>query len=149
MRLKSLVFALSLLPFCSLAQLNTTQVGHLDINTVHSTGLNDIWGYVDTLGNEYALVGATDGVSIVDVTNPAVPVEVHWTPGLNSIWRDIKTFNKHAYVTTEANEGLLIIDLSTLPNAAGIDTLHWFGPGLSSDSLMTAHNLFIDSAGYC
>ena len=73
------------------AQLNMTQLGYLDIPTLHSTGLNDIWGYTDELGNEYALVGAKDGVSIVDVTVPTSPVEVKWIPGMNSIWRDIKT----------------------------------------------------------
>ena len=31
--------------------------------------LNDVWGYVDTSGNEYALVGLRNGLSIVEVTN--------------------------------------------------------------------------------
>ena len=29
--------------------------------------LSNIWGYVDTTGNEYALVGANNGLSIVNV----------------------------------------------------------------------------------
>ena len=36
--------------------------------------LSNIWGYVDSLGNEYALVGAQNGLSIVDVTNPTNPI---------------------------------------------------------------------------
>ncbi len=40
-------------------------------------GLNDIWGWTDPqTGKEYALVGLTDGVSFVDITDPAEPVVV-------------------------------------------------------------------------
>jgi hypothetical protein len=55
------------------------------------------------------------GVSIVDITNAASPNELVFIPGANSIWREIKTNGDYAYVTTEAEEGLLIIDLSPLP----------------------------------
>ena len=127
------------------AQLNMTQLGYLDIPTLHSTGLNDIWGYTDELGNEYALVGAKDGVSIVDVTVPTSPVEVKWIPGMNSIWRDIKTVGDYAYVTTEAEEGLLIIDLSPLPASTTLPTNYYTG-SVGSEWL-TAHNLYADN-GY-
>lgn len=133
--------------FSSNAQLNMTQVGHLDLNSLHSTGLNDIWGYVDGTGVEYALVGASDGTSVVSLQDPANPVEVFWKPGINSTWRDIKTWNNHAYITTEAEEGLLILDLSSLPNASNIDTTHWFG--VTPNNYLSAHNLFIDDNGYC
>ena len=67
--------------------------------------LNDIWGYEDTSGNEYALVGMTTGVSIVDVTNPDVPNELFFISGPNSTWRDIKTWDGYAYVTNETDSG--------------------------------------------
>ena len=31
---------------------------------------------------------------------------------MNSIWRDVKTYGHYAYVTTEAYNGLLIMNLS-------------------------------------
>ena len=31
---------------------------------------SDIWGWVDSNGNEFAIVGLNDGFSVVDVTNP-------------------------------------------------------------------------------
>ena len=36
--------------------------------------LANICGYVDSLGNEYALVGASHGMSIVNINNPSAPV---------------------------------------------------------------------------
>ena len=32
--------------------------------------LNDIWGWVDSAGNEYAIVGTNDGTSIFDLSDP-------------------------------------------------------------------------------
>ena len=36
---------------------------------------NDIWGWVDSTGNEFALVGLRSGFSVVNVTNPSSPSE--------------------------------------------------------------------------
>lgn len=40
------------------------QLGHLP----YSDELSDIWGWADNNGNEYALVGTSFGLSVVDVT---------------------------------------------------------------------------------
>ena len=77
--------------------------------------ISDVWGYTDEFGNEYALVGAQKGFSIVDVTTPSNPVEVFYQSGYKSTWRDIKVYNDHAYITNETNGGLLIVDMSPLP----------------------------------
>ena len=90
--------------------LNMVQVGNLSYNQ----DLNDIWGYVDHEGKEHALVGCANGFSYVDISNPASPQEVFFVPGSNSIWRDLKTWNNYAYITTEAEDGLLIVDLNDL-----------------------------------
>ena len=44
---------------------------------IDSTGFYDIWGYFDTLtGKEYALLcSPSDGLHIIDVTDPYVPYE--------------------------------------------------------------------------
>ena len=63
--------------------------------------LNDIWGWVDSSGNEYAIVGMNNGTSIIDLSDPLSPQEVLFVPGMNSIWRDIKTYGHYAYVTTD------------------------------------------------
>lgn len=121
-------------------QLNMTELGVLDIPTIHETGLNDIWGYTDEAGNEYAIVGAQDGVSVVDVTDPTSPEEIFWVDGLNSIWRDIKTWGDYAYVTTEAMQGLMILDLSGLPGDTDIPVSFYEAP--EGSEWLSAHNLY-------
>ncbi|UKN01832.1 choice-of-anchor B family protein [Paracrocinitomix mangrovi] len=135
-----LLLALTAFTFNSFSQINMDSLGYMDIATMHSTDLNDIWGYTDELNNEYALVGTMDGTSIVDVTDPSNLVEIAWIPGMNSIWRDIKVYGDYAYVTTEASEGLLIIDLSPLPSSTTLPTTHYNGP--MGNQWSSAHNLY-------
>lgn len=119
---------------------NLNMVGHYPF----SVDLSDVWGYVDEEGNEYALVGRNDGFSVIDVTDPQNMSEVFSAPGMNSIWRDIKTWGDYAYITCECGPGLLIVDLSPLPDTAGLTYTYW-----TSDTLTfyQAHNLYIDEAG--
>ena len=120
----------------SLAQgsLNMDLVGNL----AYPQGTNDIWGYSDG-SNEYALVGTQTGFSVVDVTNPSEPNELFFIPGSNSTWRDIKTWQKYAYVTTEATDGLLIVDLSDQTGQTYVYTEEFF---------TKSHNIYIDENGY-
>ena len=76
---------------------------------------SDIWGHVDSFGNEYAIVGNNNGTSIVNVTDPINPIEVFFTSGPSSTWRDIKVWGDVAYITNETSGGLKIIDMSSLP----------------------------------
>ena len=127
--------------------LNVQQVAHVPTASFQvPTDLSDIWGWVDSQGNEYALVGTNEGTSIFSLANPSQPVEVFFEQGMNSIWRDIKTFGNYAYVTTEAPNGLLIIDMSGLPSNTNLTTHYYTGPALAS--WQKAHNLFIDDRGY-
>ncbi len=128
------------------SQLNMTQLGHIDYSTLHTTVLNDIWGYVDENGNEYGLLGTTKGTSIVDLTDPTNPTEIFWMPGMTSTWRDLKTFGDFAYVTTEAIEGLLIIDMSPLPASTTLATNYY--SGAIGFEWQSAHNIYVDTAGY-
>lgn len=137
---------LAFLPAFLYAQVNIDSVGHVNYSLLHDSGLNDVWGYVDEENNEYALVGGTKGTGVVDVTDPANATEVFWEPGMTSIWRDLKTFGDFAYVTTEALNGLLIMNLSPLPASTFITTNYYFGP--SGQEWQSAHNLYVDSAGY-
>lgn len=144
--MKFFCFLTFLISFSSWAQnFNLDSLSHMDFNSTHNTQLNEIWGYTDELGNEYALVGARNGVSIVDVTNPQNPIEVYWHTGLTSVWRDIKTYGDFAYVTTEADDGLLIIDLSPLPNNPIVNTTNYYN---TTDYWSSAHNIYIDENGY-
>ena len=130
-------FLLISIPFLIFAQNNVTFLSNLNS---HPTGdYNDIWGYVDGSGNEYALLGCESGTSIVNVTDPSNPSEVAFISGTASIWRDIKTWGEYAYVVSDqTNDGLQIIDLSQLPTTATLvaQLNTWFN---------RAHNIFIDN----
>lgn len=120
-------------------------VGHLDYNALHSTMLNDCWGYVDETGIEYAIVGTRSGTSIVSLENPSNPTELFWRSGVNSVWRDIQVYDDYAYITTEAEEGLLIVDLSPLPASNTLPYTYYYGE--NGNNWTSAHDIFIDTTG--
>lgn len=112
--------------------------------------LNDVWGWADDeTGNEYALVGARTGVSIVDVTDPDNIEEKAFLEGATSTWRDLKTYGDFAYVTNEEANGLEIIDLSNLPTTGEVNSFNWTPVFPNGDTLESCHNLYIDEFGYC
>jgi choice-of-anchor B domain-containing protein len=115
-------------------------------NTTLHGSLSDVWGYVDSLGNEYAIVGLQKGVSIVDVTDPANMTEVFYVAGPSSIWRDIKTWDKHAYITNETSGGLTIIDMSALPGIITTGDVYYHTG--TTYPFTRAHNLYIDENGF-
>lgn len=136
-------FIILLFGFNSFAQnLNVTFKSQL--NYPGQTCAN-ICGYVDQSGNEYALVGASGGMSIVDVTDPVNPLEVIQIPGVNNLWKEIKVRGNYAYVTTEGGGGLQIVNLTSLPNVAGIAYHNWTGDGAIAGQLNSIHALHIDN----
>ncbi|MBK6641799.1 MAG: hypothetical protein IPG39_11460 [Bacteroidetes bacterium] len=111
----------------------------------YGVSLSNIGGYVDSQGNEYALVGYYEGLSIVDVTDPDNPVGSVHDSALNLIKREVKVWDTYAYVTTEGgNSGLQIVDLSDLPNS--VNSKYWAGSGAINNQLETIHALHIDAA---
>ncbi len=146
MKTTYLLFVFTLLLCTCNAQLNVDSLSHIDYQQLHGANLNDVWGYVDELGNEYAIVGTSKGTSIVNVTNPNNPVEVYWLPGSESIWRDPCVYGNYAYVTTEAEDGLQIIDLTPLPQSTNLNSTLYTGP--IGSSWQSAHTCFVDENGF-
>lgn len=95
-------------------------VAHLTTDELSATANNDIWGWTDPLdGREYALVGTRQGTVFIDITQADVPVIVGTllTATDDSTWRDIKVFNDHAFIVSEAdNHGMQVFDLTRLRN---------------------------------
>lgn len=104
-----------------------------------------IWGYVDDDGTEYALVGTYAGVSIVDVSDPDNPEVKFDVPHTQNLWREIKTYGHYAYATNEVGGGLLVIDLSDLPNSVSQSTFTYTDQ--SGGVQDHAHTLWIDEFG--
>jgi choice-of-anchor B domain-containing protein len=139
-----LITAISFSFLTTQAQLNIDFLGQL---TFPGHGdVSDIWGHVDTSGNEYALVGLQNGTSIVDITIPTSPVEVFFSAGAFSTWRDLKVWNNHAYIVNEEANGLKIIDMSNLPGAINNTGVYQF-TGVTYP-FTQAHDLYIDENGF-
>jgi choice-of-anchor B domain-containing protein len=116
-------------------------------SVTYTVGVNDICGWAAPDGKEYALVGLHTGVAIVDVdSNPLK--EVAFVPTENNLWKDINTFGHYAYVSAEANVGILIIDLQYLPDS--VKTYTWQDSLPTSEGprpLTRAHTLWTDENG--
>lgn len=143
-------FVMAYFSQAQVAPLHTQKIGQLPYNQL----LNDIWGWHDGAGRELALVGAINGFSVVDVTQPSQAVEKFYVPGARSIWRDIKTYGKYAYVVHDVvdvnsplpADGVVIVDLSTTDS---LQPRVWnFRPQLffagDTTVLLRAHNIYID-----
>lgn len=132
------------------AQTNITFEGQLSYGELRNSHLANIWGYTDEFGNEYALLGVNGnndgdpgGLSIADLSDPANPEEIYFLPGPVSIWREIKVWNDHAYITTEAEGGgLTIVDLRPLPQSTDLPSTVFLAPDWDN-----SHSLFIDENG--
>ncbi|WP_320814969.1 choice-of-anchor B family protein [Flavobacterium sp.] len=128
-----------------MSQLTAIQLG----GTV-STEANDIWGWTDPLNNkEYAIIGLTSHTAFVDISVPTSPVYLGKLPtaSVNSIWRDIKVYNNHAFIVSEASgHGMQVFDLKRL---RGVSTPQTFTADYHYTGFGRCHNIAIDEVnGY-
>jgi choice-of-anchor B domain-containing protein len=117
---------------------------------------NDIWGWVDAqTGNEYALMGLTNGTAFVDVTDPQNPVFLGHlaTNTVETAWRDMKVYMDHAYIVADflpsepdRAHGMQVFDLTRLRGVASPQT---FMADAVYGDFENAHNVAINEAtGY-
>ncbi len=104
----------------------------LDVLSLDAASGSNLWGFADADdGREYAVIGVSNGTSVVDVTDPAAPRVVGAVPGPQSAWREVKVYQKwnpaterhdaFAYVVSEApTAGLQILDLSNVPDSVSL-----------------------------
>lgn len=111
---------------------------------------NDVWGWTDPeTDREYALVGMTDQTAFIDLTDPANPVYVgslDRTPGIaGSNWRDIKVYDNHAFIVSEANgHGVQVFDLTELRDVDPAEMPIEFEQTAHYDNVSAAHNIVIN-----
>ena len=109
---------------------------------------NDIWGWFDAQsGNEYALMGMTNGTAFVDITNPENPLFLGRlaTQTTESTWRDMKVYENHAYIVADnaGAHGMQVFDLTRLRGLTFPQTLT---ADLVYGDFDNAHNIAIDEA---
>ena len=124
---------------------------NIPLTVFEATAGNDSWGWTDPMTNrEYALMALNNGVAFVDVTDPNEAIYLGKLPTAtsSSTWRDVKVYNDHAFVVSEANNhGMQVFDLTRLRNLSNIPET------FTSDARYTgfgsAHNIVInEDSGY-
>ncbi len=108
---------------------NTTLLSNLAFGVF----VNDITGFYQD-DREFAVVGLNDGSAFVDVTDPVNPVEIKRIPGNKSSWRDLKYWDRHVYVGTEAAMGVQVISVDDPDNPTLINSIRDFD---------SSHNLYV------
>lgn len=132
---------------------NVSLYGNMD---KYGGGANDadyseIWGWTDTVKNrEYAIIGTSQGTSIVDITTPPLK-EVSTIPGPNSTYNyhEFRTYKSYLYVGAEGSDttkraGVQIVDLSTLPDSATFKKIFVWFDSSSSKKYYRAHTVSIE-----
>ena len=112
---------------------------------------NDSWGWTDpTTNKEYALVGLNSHAAFVDISNPIAPILVGILPTatVNSLWRDIKVYQNHAFIVSEASgHGMQVFDLTRLRSVTNAPET--FTADTHFTEFGSAHNIFInETSGY-
>lgn len=125
-----------------------------DANPIEDQEASDLWGWTDPeTGVEYVIIGKTNGVAFLDVSDPTSPVHVasvENTSALQLLWFDIKVYDDHAFIVSESGaHGMLVVDLTRLRDLGGADGPELLLPDAVYPFIGSAHNLAIDEAtGY-
>jgi len=128
-------------------------LSHVSRNRLGLSFVNDIWGWTDPrTGDDYALIGGTEGTVFVDITKPRQPdiigtLPTHSTEG-GEFWRDIKVFRMHAFIVSEHDDhGMQVFDLTRLRGVQGPPVT--FDETAHYDRVTNTHNLNInEDTGY-
>lgn len=121
-------------------------MSQISLSEMSAESGNDSWGWTDTTtGKEYALMGLDNGTAFIDISDPLNPVYLGKLPTatVSSTWRDIKVYQDHAFVVSEAvDHGMQVFDLTRLRNVSSPPQ------NFSADAIYTgfgnAHNIAIN-----
>lgn len=126
-------------------------LGRISLSEFGATAGNDVWGWTDpTTIKEYALMGLDNATAFVDITDTENLVYLGKLPSAtsSSSWRDIKVYENHAYIVSEADDhGMQVFDLTRLRNVTS--TPETFDDDGRYTGFGNAHNVVInEDTGY-
>jgi choice-of-anchor B domain-containing protein len=130
---------------------NVDLLSFLSLKTLTATGDgNDIWGWVDRRGREIAIMGTYERTVFIDITNPSNPAVLGYLPThtVGSSWRDIKVYNNHAFIISEASgHGMQVFDLT---QTEGVPRFPVFSANYSLDApVKFSETAFYNQFGNC
>ena len=125
-------------------------MGYISLDEMNADSGNDSWGWTDSsTGKEYALMGLDNGTGIIDISIPTSPLYLGKIPTATepSSWRDLKVFNDHVFIVSEAEgHGMQVFDLKQL---RGLNTKKNFTADYTYTGYGQAHNIAINTkTGY-
>jgi len=119
----------------------------VSLETFRANSGNDSWGWTDPqTGKEYAIMGLDDGTAFIDISVPDQPVYLGKlaTATVPSSWRDVKVFQNHAFIVSEAaSHGMQVFDLTRLRN---VPSKQNFTADARFTGFGNAHNIAINEA---
>ena len=128
-------------------------LSHFNLDELAGSGTegNDSWGWTDAETNkEYALMGTNKGIVFIDITDPSntLILGILETATVNSSWRDVKVYDSHAFIVSEAaSHGMQVFDLKRLRNV--LNPPETFLVDTHFTEFGRAHNIVInEDSGY-
>ena len=119
----------------------------VSLETFRANSGNDSWGWTDPqTGKEYAIMGLDDGTAFIDISVPDQPVYLGKlaTASVPSSWRDVKVFQNHAFIVSEAaSHGMQVFDLTRLRD---VPSKQNFTADARFTGFGNAHNIAINEA---
>ena len=125
---------------------------HISLEEMDASEGNDSWGWTDPEdGTEYALVGLDNGTAFIDISDPVNPIYLGKLPTHTSatIWRDIKVYQDHAFIVSEAGgHGMQVFDLTRLRTVAAppetfTEDAHYPGFGASHNIVINEETRYV------
>jgi choice-of-anchor B domain-containing protein len=118
------------------------------VSAIGGGSVSDTWGWTDPLtGNEYALVGRSTGVAIVDITDPVTPVYIGNLPtnAASTSWREIDTFRNYMFVVCDlcGNHGMQVFDLTRVRDVNNPPVT--FDEDVNYDAIDTSHSIEVNT----
>lgn len=120
-------------------------ISRITLDEFESKSGNDNWGWTDPeTGIEYVISGLNDGTAFVSIEDPENPIYLGKLPTSTfpSDYRDIKVYNSHAFIVSEApDHGLQVFDLTRL---RGLTEFQSFDADVTLQDFGSAHNIAIN-----
>lgn len=129
---------------------NVDLLAHIPLADIGNGSGSDSWGWTDPLnGKEYAIVGRSNGVAFLDVSDPANIIYLGNLPrpasASNSTWSDIKVYQNHAFMVADnaGSHGMQVLNLAVLRGITNPPVT--FTPLRTYTQFGAAHNIAINT----
>lgn len=125
-------------------------LSYVPLDALMGTFVNDMWGWTDpATGRDYALVGAAEGTTVIDISDPKRPLVIGILPTHSAqggeFWRDIKVYANHAFVVSEHDDhGMQVLNLEQVRNVDLSGGPVTFAEAAHYAGIEHAHNIAIN-----